>query len=363
MDASELQNSEPENEQEVEMFEHHRLVVDAGQQPLRVDKFLTNLVAHMSRSKLQLSAKAGYVRINGLAVKPNHKVKAHDVVTIEFTKPVQTFELVPEPMELEILYEDEAVLVLNKPAGLVVHPGNGNYTGTLVHGVAWHLLQQKLDLPPDTSSPDLEPNQEGEVLIPRPGLVHRLDKDTTGVMVLGKTERAMADLSLQFFERTVERRYLALVWGDLEGEGTVTGHIGRNHRNRKIQAVFTEGEEGKHAITHYTVIERLGPVTLIECKLETGRTHQIRVHMQHIGHPVFGDHQYGGNRAVKGVRGGKYQAFLHNCFEILPRQALHARSLAFKHPISGEWQSYETALPQDIETILGRWKSYLRLEI
>jgi 23S rRNA pseudouridine1911/1915/1917 synthase len=355
--------AEPEYEHDSEgdseeLFEHHRLVADAGQQPLRVDKFVTNLISRMSRSRIQASAKAGYVRVNGDPVKPNHKVKALDVVTIEYPNPVQTFELVPEPMVLDILFEDDEVLVLNKPAGLVVHPGNGNYTGTLVHGVAHHLLRQQTELPPDTSSPDYGSDSEG-MAIPRPGLVHRLDKDTTGVMVLGKTEEAMTSLSMQFFDRTVERRYVALVWGDIEADGTIEGHIGRNRRNRKIQAVFPNGEEGKHAVTHYHVLERLGPVTLVECKLETGRTHQIRVHMEHMGHPLFGDVSYGGNRPVKGVRGGKYNAFLNNCFELLPRQALHARSLSFAHPKTEEWKEFDTPIPADMVEILSRWKAFL----
>lgn len=347
-----------EQDESEELFEHHRLVADAGQQPLRVDKFLTNLISKMSRSRLQASAKAGYVRVNGIPVKPNHKVKAADVVTIEFPNPVQTFELVPEPMELDILYEDESVLVINKPAGLVVHPGNGNYTGTLVHGVAHHLLTQQLNLPPDTSSPEFVQSCD-DGAIPRPGLVHRLDKDTTGIMVLGKTEEAMTDLSEQFFDRTVERRYTALVWGDLDSDGTIEGHIGRSRRDRKIQAVYANGEEGKHAVTHYSILERMGPVTLVQCKLETGRTHQIRVHMEHLGHPLFGDVAYGGNRPVKGVRGGKYQAFLNNCFERLPRQALHAQSLGFTHPVSAEWMQFEMPLPMDMAEILEKWRAFL----
>lgn len=332
-----------------ELFEHHRVEVDAGQQPLRVDKFLTNLIAHMSRSRLQLSARAGYVRINGQPVKPNAKVKPGDVVTIELPQPVRKFELIPEPMDLDIVYEDEAVLVINKPAQLVVHPGNGNYTGTLIHGVVHHLMAG-LDGLPTT-------DRTGEV--PRPGLVHRLDKDTTGIMVLGKTEHAMTVLSEQFFERTVDRRYQALVWGDVKEDGTVEGHIGRHRRDRKLFQVFEHGEEGKHAVTHYRVLERMGPVTLVECKLETGRTHQIRVHMKHIGHPLFGDVQYGGNQAVRGVPGGKYTAFLSNCFSVLPRQALHAKSLAFTHPVTGAWMPFDRPLPPDMEEVLAKWRAYL----
>lgn len=334
-----------------ELFEHHRIEVDPGQQPLRVDKFLTNLVSQMSRSRLQLSAKAGYVRINGLPVKSNAKVKPGDVVTVELPRPVRKFELVPEPMELDILFEDDSVLVLNKPSDLVVHPGNGNYTGTLIHGVAYHFMHHGID------GESLTTDRSGEV--PRPGLIHRLDKDTTGIMVLGKTEHAMTELSEQFFERTVERRYTALVWGDVKEDGTVTGHIGRHRRDRKLFQVFEHQEEGKHAVTHFRVLERLGPVTLVECKLETGRTHQIRVHMKHIGHPLLGDVQYGGNQAVKGVAGGKYSAFLNNCFQLLPRQALHARSLAFEHPTTQEWLTFESELPEDMTEVLAKWKSYL----
>lgn len=336
-----------------ELYEHHRLVADKGQAPLRVDKFLHNLVAHLSRTKLQLSARAGYVRINGQPVKPNARVKAGDVVTIELPQPVQQFELLPEPMDLNILFEDEHVLVLDKPAGLVVHPGNGNYTGTLVHGVAWHLMHGG-----KTADEVADLGGGGEV--PRPGLVHRLDKDTTGVMVLGKTEHAMTDLSLQFFERTVERRYVALVWGDLERDGTVTGHIGRSRRDRKLQQVFPAGEEGKHAVTHYRVLERLGPVTWVECKLETGRTHQIRVHMQHIGHPLFGDVAYGGDSARKGTPSGRYTAFLNRCFERLPRQALHAQSLAFRHPATGAWLAFSSPFPPDLADTLTAWRTYLQ---
>ena len=255
------------DEQGEALFEHHRIVVDPGQTPLRVDKFIINRVAHLSRNKLQTAAKAGYVRVNGQPVKSNHKVKPEDVVTVELPQPVYEFELLPEPMDLDILYEDDDLLVLNKPMNLVVHPGHGNYSGTLVNGILHHFQNM----------PSL-PNQPE----PRPGLVHRLDKDTTGLMVLGKSERALTDLSEQFFERTVNRRYWALVWGDVREDGTVTGHVGRSLRDRHIQQVFEDGREGKHAVTHYRVLKRLGPVTLVECKLETGRTHQIRIHMQHL---------------------------------------------------------------------------------
>ena len=327
-----------------ELFEHHKLVADPGQQPLRVDKFLMNLVANISRNKLQMAAKSDYVRVNGKPVKSNFKVKAGDVVTVELPQPVYEFELLPEEMDLNIVYEDDTVIVLNKPKEMVVHPGHGNHSGTLVNGILHHL--QNI------------PSVEG-LPSPRPGLVHRLDKDTTGLMVLGKTERSLTELSEQFFERTVERRYHALVWGDIYEDGTIEGHVGRSRSNRTVQAVYPDGEEGKHAVTHYRVIERFGPVTLVECKLETGRTHQIRVHMQYIGHPLFGDPRYGGNVAVKGSPGGKYNSFLRNCFDILPRQALHAITLGFTHPKSGEFVNFESDLPNDMQEIISKWRTYL----
>lgn len=327
-----------------ELFEHHKLVADPGQQPLRVDKFLMNLVANISRNKLQMAAKSDYVRVNGKPVKSNFKVKAGDIVTVELPQPVYEFELLPEEMDLNIVYEDDTVIVLNKPKEMVVHPGHGNHSGTLVNGILHHLQ----NIPSVEGSPS-----------PRPGLVHRLDKDTTGLMVLGKTERSLTELSEQFFERTVERRYHALVWGDIYEDGTIEGHVGRSRSNRTVQAVYPDGEEGKHAVTHYRVIERFGPVTLVECKLETGRTHQIRVHMQYIGHPLFGDPRYGGNVAVKGSPGGKYNSFLRNCFDILPRQALHAKTLGFTHPKSGEFVNFESDLPNDMQEIISKWRTYL----
>lgn len=327
-----------------ELFEHHKIVADPGQQPLRVDKFLMNLIAHISRNKLQIAAKSGYIRVNGKSVKSNFKVKAGHVVTVELPQPVYEFELLPEEMDLNIIYEDSDLLVINKPTNLVVHPGHGNHSGTLVNGILHHLQ----NIPSVPGSPT-----------PRPGLVHRLDKDTTGLMVLGKTERSLTELSEQFFERTVERRYHALVWGDVSEDGTIEGHVGRSRSNRTVQAVYPDGDEGKHAVTHYRVVERLGPVTLVECKLETGRTHQIRVHMQYIGHPLFGDPRYGGNVAVKGSSGGKYNSFLRNCFDIIPRQALHAKTLGFTHPKSGEFMNFDSDIPQDMADVIQKWKVYL----
>ncbi|MDA0945628.1 MAG: RluA family pseudouridine synthase [Bacteroidetes bacterium] len=348
MRPGELDTNHPDDREEEEggeeLFEHHRLVADPGQSPLRVDKFIINLVAHLSRNKLQTAAKSGYVRVNGVPVKSNHKVKPGDVVTVELPQPVFEFELLPEPMDLDIVFEDPEVLVINKPMNLVVHPGHGNYTGTLVNGVLHHFQS----LPSLPNSPE-----------PRPGLVHRLDKDTKGLMVLGKSERALTDLSEQFFERSVERRYWALVWGDVSADGTVEGHVGRSLRDRRVQQVFADGREGKHAVTHYRVLERMGPVTLVECKLETGRTHQIRVHMQYIGHPLFGDPVYGGNVAVKGAPGGKYNAFLRNMFDALPRQALHAKTLGFTHPGTQERMHFNSDLPEDMSAVLGKWRTFV----
>jgi 23S rRNA pseudouridine1911/1915/1917 synthase len=348
MRPGELDTNHPDDREEEEggeeLFEHHRLVADPGQSPLRVDKFIINLVAHLSRNKLQTAAKSGYVRVNGVPAKSNHKVKPGDVVTVELPQPVFEFELLPEPMDLDIVFEDPEVLVINKPMNLVVHPGHGNYTGTLVNGVLHHFQS----LPSLPNSPE-----------PRPGLVHRLDKDTTGLMVLGKSERALTDLSEQFFERSVERRYWALVWGDVSADGTVEGHVGRSLRDRRVQQVFADGREGKHAVTHYRVLERMGPVTLVECKLETGRTHQIRVHMQYIGHPLFGDPVYGGNVAVKGAPGGKYNAFLRNMFDALPRQALHAKTLGFTHPGTQERMHFNSDLPEDMSAVIDKWRTFV----
>lgn len=337
-------NIEDSLDESEELFEHHRIEVDPGQQPLRVDKFLMSRIANISRNKLQMAANSGYIRVDGNSVKSNFKVKPHQVITVELPQPVYEFELVAEEMDLNIIYEDDTVIVLNKRSDLVVHPGHGNYTGTLVNGILHHLQ----NLPSVKGAPT-----------PRPGLVHRLDKDTTGLMVLGKTERSLTELSEQFFERSVERRYQALVWGDISEDGTVEGHVGRSRHNRTVQAVFPDGEEGKHAITHYRVLERLGPVTLIECKLETGRTHQIRVHMQYIGHPLFGDPRYGGNVAVKGSPGGKYNSFLRNCFSKLTRQALHAKTLGFTHPKTKKFVSFESDIPSDMKEILEKWRIYL----
>lgn len=322
------------------LFEHHRIVVDGGQKMMRIDKFLVDRLERTSRSRIQASHDSGFVHVNGVAVKSSYKIKPLDVITIEMPYPVHDKELIPENIPIEILYEDEVLVVLNKPANMVVHPGFGNYKGTLVNALVYHF--QNLPKRPDA----------------QPGLVHRLDKHTTGVMVIAKTEHALAHLAKQFFDRTIDRRYVALAWGDVEQDGTVTGHVGRTLQNRKVFTVFPDGSHGKHAVTHYKVLERLGYVTLVECKLETGRTHQIRVHMKHIGHTLFGDFEYGGDKVLKGTTFAKYKQFVENCFQILPRQALHARSLEFTHPETGERMRFEKSLPDDMHQVLERWRAY-----
>ncbi|HEY9083598.1 MAG TPA: RluA family pseudouridine synthase [Vicingaceae bacterium] len=334
------------NEEEVEdndLFEHYKFKADKGQELLRIDKFLMDRIPNTTRNKLQNALSEGHILVNKKPVKANYRVKPLDDITVELPYPPQEIELIPENISLNILYEDDDVIVLNKDAGLVVHPGYGNHTGTLVNGLIYHFKNL-----PETSMAN------------RPGLVHRLDKNTTGVMVVAKTEHALSHLGKQFFDRTIERRYQALVWGDFEEEnGTVEGNVGRSLQNRKVMSVFPDGEFGKHAITHYKVLKRFGYVTLIECKLETGRTHQIRVHMQHIKHPLFNDEDYGGDRILKGTSFSKYKQFINNCFEILPRQALHAKSLGFEHPATGEWLHFETDLPEDMTKLLEKWDGYI----
>ncbi len=326
-----------------ELFEHYKFTADKGQELLRIDKFLMDRIPNTTRNKLQQAINDGSILVNKKAIKANYKVKPLDEITVELSYPPQEIELIPEDISLNILYEDDDVIVLNKEAGMVVHPGYGNYTGTLVNGLIHHFQ----NLP--------ESSIKG-----RPGLVHRLDKNTTGIMVVAKTEHALTHLAKQFYDRTTERRYHALAWGDFkEEEGTVTGHIGRSLKNRKVMDVFPDGEFGKHAVTHYKVLERFSYITLIECKLETGRTHQIRAHMKHIGHPLFNDNEYGGDRILKGTTFTKYKQFINNCFDILPRQALHAKSLGFEHPTTGKWLQFESDLPKDMQQVIKKWKVYL----
>jgi 23S rRNA pseudouridine1911/1915/1917 synthase len=331
-------------ETENELFEHHRFNVDPGQELLRIDKYLLHKLSGVSRTKIQAAADAGNILVNDKGVKSSYKVKPRDVITILLPDPPKQFELIAEDIPLNIIFEDEEIMLINKPPGLVVHPGYSNYTGTLVNGLLWYL--QHL------------PKASADV---RPGLVHRLDKDTSGIMVVAKTEYALAYLAKQFFDRTNDRRYLALVWGDFEeNEGTVTGNIGRSIKDRKIQAVFSDEELGKHAVTHWKVLERFGYVTLIECKLETGRTHQIRVHMAHIGHPVFNDTTYGGDSIRKGTMFTKYKQFVENCFALCPRQALHARSLGFLHPTSKKQVDFDSVLPNDMQMLIEKWRAYVQ---
>ena len=330
--------------QEIEnddLYEHHRFTASEGQEPLRVDKFLMNFIENATRNKIQQAAKAGNVLVNEVAVKSNHKVKPNDVVRVVLAYPPAENLLVAENIPLHIIYEDDAVIVVNKPAGMVVHPGHGNYSGTLVNGLIHHIES----LPKNSNE--------------RPGLVHRIDKNTSGLLVVAKTEFAMANLSRQFFDRTTERLYYALVWGNIdEDEGRIEGNIGRSLKNRLQMAVFPNGEFGKHAITHYKVIERLTYVTLVQCKLETGRTHQIRAHFKHIGHTLFNDERYGGNDILKGTTFTKYKQFVHNCFKVLPRQALHAKTLGFTHPTSGKFLEFNSEIPKDIADCLDKWRTY-----
>ena len=341
----ESDSTDPLDEQD-DLHEHFRFVADKGQQPLRVDKFLMNRIEHATRNKIQKAAKEGHIYVNDQSVKSNYKVKGNDVVRVLFAHPPHEFLLVPQEIELNIVYEDDAVVVVNKPAGMVVHPGHGNYKDTLINGLIFHFEH-------------LPENQNN-----RPGLVHRIDKDTSGLLVVAKTEQAMTHLAQQFFDKSTQREYVALVWGNVEEDrGTVEGHIGRHPKNRLQNTVF-EGEEaelkGKPAVTHYEVIERLGYVTLIRCILETGRTHQIRVHMKHIGHTLFNDERYGGNEVLKGTHFTKYKQFVDNCFKVLPRQALHAKTLGFVHPVSHELMHFEAPLPQDMEGVIDKWRNYAK---
>ncbi|WP_223552175.1 RluA family pseudouridine synthase [Aestuariivivens sp. NBU2969] len=327
------------------LYEHYAFTVDKGQSPLRIDKYLMNFVENATRTKIQAAAKNGSIVVNGTPVKSNYKVKPNDHIRVLFTHPPHENLLVGENIPIDVVYEDDQLLVVNKPAGMVVHPGHGNYSGTLINALIYRF--------------DNLPNNSSE----RPGLVHRIDKDTSGLLVIAKTEKAMNDLSLQFAEKTSEREYIALVWGNIEAnEGTVEGNIGRHPKNRLQNTVFLgdEAEKGKPAITHYKVLERLGYVTLVSCKLETGRTHQIRVHMKHIGHTLFNDERYGGEKILKGTTFTKYKQFVENCFKVLPRQALHAKTLGFKHPKSGEFMRFDTPIPDDMQQCIEKWRAYAK---
>ena len=326
------------------LYEHFAVVADKGQAPLRLDKFLTVRMEKCSRNRIQAAADSGSILVNGKAAKSSYKVKPLDRIQIVLPYPRREVEIIPEDIPLEIPYEDDDLLIVNKPAGLVVHPGHGNYSGTLVNALTYHLRNLPLF-------------QEGDM---RAGLVHRIDKNTSGILVIAKNERAHARLAKQFFDHSIDRVYHALVWGNMESdEGTVTGNIGRSLRDRMKMAVFPDGESGKHAVTHYRVLERLGYVNLVECRLETGRTHQIRVHMEYIGHPLFNDERYGGDRILKGTTFSKYRQFVENCFRLMPRHGLHARSLGFVHPTTGENVHFESEMPDDMRSVVERWRNYV----
>lgn len=328
-----------------ELFERRTINCPAGQQPTRIDKFIMGKVEGATRNKVQNAIEAGFVLVNTKRVKANYKVKPGDELVIYSEDDPGNTEILPEQLNLDIVYEDDEVLLINKPDGMVVHPGCGNYDGTLINGVAWHLKEQ---------NPDLD-----ETILPRFGLVHRIDKNTSGLIVMAKTPEASTHLSKQFFDHTVKRRYIALVWGDvLQDEGTIRAHVGRHQRFRKIMDAYPEGDHGKDATTHYKVLERLGYVTLVECILETGRTHQIRVHMKHIGHPLFNDETYGGDRIMKGTVFSKYKMFVEGCFAICSRHALHAQTLGFTHPKTGEEIFFESELPDDMQEVIDKWRRY-----
>ena len=339
-----LDDVEPVVDNPAELYEHFRVVVDKGQSQVRVDKYLFERLVNSSRNRIQKAADAGLIMANGKPVKSSYKVKPCDVLTVMMDRPRYDTDIIPEDIPLDIVYEDNDLMVVNKPAGLVVHPGCGNYHGTLVNAIAWHLKD----------NPKYDPND------PQVGLVHRIDKDTSGLLVVAKTPDAKTHLGLQFYNKTTKRKYNALVWGVVENnEGTIEGNIGRNPKDRMQMAVLSDPAQGKHAVTHYRVLERLGYVTLVECVLETGRTHQIRVHMKHIGHTLFNDERYGGNEILKGTHFSKYKQFVNNCFETCPRQALHAMTLGFVHPRTGEEMFFTSPLPEDMTNLIDKWRNYI----
>ncbi|MCG8474957.1 MAG: RluA family pseudouridine synthase [Cytophagales bacterium] len=340
--SNEYIQAEEENDA---MFEHHRIKADPGQQTLRLDKFLLEKLSGITRNRLQQGIKDGFIQVNGQPAKANYKVRPLDVVTVSMPEPKPNREVAAEDIPLNIVFEDEHLLVVNKPAGMVVHPAHGNWNGTLVNALTYHF----------NNLPTME-NNEG-----RPGLVHRIDKDTSGLLVIAKTETAMNSLAKQFFDHSIERTYYALAWGDFkEDEGTIDVNLGRSLKDRRVTAAFPDGELGRRAVTHYKVLKRLRYVSLIQCKLETGRTHQIRAHMKHLGHPLFNDATYGGDKILKGTQFSKYKQFVDNCFAAIPRQALHAKSLGFVHPTSGEFLQFDSELPEDFRTAIEKWENYVQ---
>ena len=345
IEDDDLQALDGADGQEQTLFEHYRFEVDRGQEPIRVDKFMFEKMQHSSRNRIQQAAQAGFVHVNDRPVKSNYKVRPGDVVTLMLDRPHFDTTIEPEEMALDIVYEDDQLMVVNKPAGLVVHPGCGNFHGTLVHGIAWHLR----------NLPTYDPND------PQVGLVHRIDKDTSGLLVVAKTPEAKSNLGLQFFNKTTHRSYNALVWANFqEDEGRIEGNIGRDPKDRLRMEVFPpDSEVGKPAVTHWRVLERFGYTTLVECILETGRTHQIRAHMRHIGHPLFADERYGGCEILRGERSASYKAFIQNCFKLCPRQVLHARTLGFVHPTTGQQMDFTSELPADMDALINKWRNYV----
>lgn len=342
-------NSEDDYNEPIEsseaLYERLSIHVDKGQEPLRIDKFIVQRIENASRNKVQKAIDAGRVLVNNKIIHSNYKIRPADDIVIYSDKERHGEKIIPEKIPLNIVYEDNEVLIINKPPGLVVHPASGNHSGTLINGVAYYLQRENSQINEDT--------------LPRFGLVHRIDKNTSGLMVLAKTEKAVTSLAKQFFNHSVNRLYVALVWGDLiNDKGTIIAHVGRHRRFRKIFDAYPEGDYGKEAITHYSVLERFGYVTLVQCVLETGRTHQIRVHMQHIGHPLFNDDTYGGDKIVKGTVFSKYKQFVDNCFELCPRQALHAKTIGFIHPSTNTDVLFESELPDDMKNLIGKWRNY-----
>ncbi|MBU0696933.1 MAG: RluA family pseudouridine synthase [Bacteroidetes bacterium] len=330
--------------EEQDLYEHYKITVDKGQSLLRIDKFLMHRIENASRNRIQNAIDAENVLVNGKSIKSSYKVKPKDDISIVLPHPPRDNEVYPEDLPIEIAYEDDDVILVNKAAGMVVHPGYGNWSGTLVNALVFHFNQL----------PQL-PGNDG-----RPGLVHRIDKDTSGLLLISKNEKAMTYLAKQFYDHSITRQYLALVWGDLAEDGTVSGYIGRSAKDRKVMDVYDDEEKGKWSVTHYKVLERFNYVTLVQCELETGRTHQIRAHMQHIGHPLFNDGSYGGDKIRKGTIFAKYKQFVENCFEIIPRQSLHAKTLGFMHPKTKKYVHFETELPDDFAQVLEKWRNYIQ---
>ena len=336
-----------ETDEEEDLFEHYRIVVDKGQSPMRLDKFLSLHVPNATRTKIQNGIDVAAIKVNDTPSKASYKVKPGDVIVLALPQPPRDTEIIPEDIPLDIIYEDEEITLVNKPAGMVVHPAFGNWTGTLVNALVHHFQH-------------LPTGRNGDI---RPGLVHRIDKDTSGLLVIARSEYGMTYLAKQFFEHTIERTYYALVWGEpKEPKGTIEGHIGRSAKDRRVMDIFPDGSQGKQAVTHYEVLKNLRYVSLVKCTLETGRTHQIRAHMHHLGHPIFNDSVYGGDRIRRGTSSGGYKAFVENCFKILPRQALHAKSLGINHPKTKEFMQFDTELPEDFVQVLAKWENYVQYQ-